>query len=238
MLKYQKFTSLIAAGAFAIVGLGVTGASAATLLNVTGDVDKSGGNPMLYSYNADFIRGTLYCSLGCEGLTISTASFTGASGDSGYPTVINATGFGTTNAELYVGGDSGADTELGQANMITSGNYLVGDKYNLDGSDNKEDYTWTTNAQYILLKIGNLPDVTFIRNTGGYGNVFTYVKAEGGHGLSHFNGFGEYECPEGTPGCGGGVTPPSPVPLPAGMPLLLVGLGALGFMRRKSRKAA
>lgn len=46
-------------------------------------------------------------------------------------------------------------------------------------------------------------------------------------------------CADGDPTCGGGgVTPPSPVPLPAGMPLLLGAFGLLAVVRRKFSKAA
>ncbi len=43
----------------------------------------------------------------------------------------------------------------------------------------------------------------------------------------------EDDCPPGTPGCG-----LSPVPVPAGLPLILSGLGILGVLRMRSRKSA
>ena len=59
-------------------------------------------------------------------------------------------------------------------------------------------------------------------------------------GLSHFTLYA-YACTDNDPTCGGGgVTPPdpSPVPLPAGMPLLLGALGVMAIVRRKTAKSA
>ena len=237
-----KVFNLMAAAVVGISALFAASASnAATILNVTGDVDANNGRVTTYDYDADFIRGTLSCSLGCEGLTLSTLSFTGASDTTGYPKYQDSTGFGNINAELFIHDTNGASStanELIQINAVQGTTYTSGFKYELGGGDDGTDFTWTTNAEYILLKIGNFPDRTVIKNTGGYGNVFTFLQAPGGNGLSHFTSYGEYECPQGQhPDCGGGGVLP-PVPLPAGMPLMLGALGLLAAVRRKTRKAA
>jgi hypothetical protein len=229
-----SFKTVLAAGVVGVLALAASSASAATL-SITGDItfENLGGGGKEYTYDPAIERAELECTLGCEGLKINLAEFSQTLSGGSFlsnPDIDDADGFGVGFAELFIGEPK---DELSYINSIVGdGTYASGVKTEEGG----DFYEWTTNAEYILLKIGLDPNMTIIKNTGGYGNVFTYRQSDGGQGLSHFTSYGEYECPTGDPRCGGGVLPP--VPLPAGMPMLLGAFGLLAVVRRKFSKAA
>jgi len=70
-------------------------------------------------------------------------------------------------------------------------------------------------------------------------NQLSYTSAD--HGSTFTDGaFGFYNYSQGSveyAGITSAVVPPSPVPLPATLPLLMAGFGALGLMRRRRRAA-
>jgi hypothetical protein len=204
MSKYQKFTSLVAAGAFAIFGLGVTSASAATL-----------STPGLTTCSTT----NLTTSLACEGQydgNDSNALVEGLFGYSGWIQIAKVEGSSGTSGILTTTAASDAKSGTWAADLSSYEVVMAV----LKGSNEFSAYLLNLNF-----------------NSGTWSTTALLNNGENQPNLSHFSLYSN-TCLTNDPNCGGGVKPPSPVPLPAGMPLLLVGLGAFGFMRRKARKAA
>jgi hypothetical protein len=197
-------------------------ASAATTFDILGSATLNGNNA---NYNSTTVSAEFSCSLGCEGINSSATSNT--NDPLSLPTVSTFTGFVSGFSDLFIDGNSSsAANEALFVKDITGVTYAATTQ-NTSGIVNGN-VSFTTSALYILLKIGNEPNLTIIKNTGGLNNIFTYTsKAGEGSGLSHYSEFGTYN--------GGGGTV---VPLPAGLPLMLSGLGVMAFLaRRKARKA-
>lgn len=162
-------------------------------------------------------RGTFVCSLGCE-----AAWF-----DSNDPTIATVTSWSSTEGDL-IWNTGGAPDSTNFVNDVLGTSYDKDDDRTETARGGLENTSFVSNAEYILFKIGTTPNVGLIKNTGGFGNLFTYTAVSGvGAGLSNTQEFGEYPDPSG------GV-----IPLPAGLPLILSALGLTGLLRLRHRKSA
>ena len=137
-------------------------------------------------------RFTVSCTLGCDAYEGTTPTTWGLDGD------------------LFETGNSGSATEIAKVNAIT------GETYTSMTKDETGTETFTSNAEYILIKIGRGPNVGLIRNALA-GNMFTFTATGQGAGLSHVTEFGQV----------------SAVPVPASVWLFGTALiGFIGFSRR------
>jgi hypothetical protein len=162
------------------------------------------------TYTADDDRGQLNCS-SCEGLLSNLV--TGVY-DANVPSAGTASGFSATSVDLFFLGNASDAQELAFVNAVTGQSFSSGTK--LDGGGG--DKVFSTDAEYILLKIGAKPDFALIHNTGGL-QTFSYVAFQGeGAGLSHYALFG-------------GTTT---VPEPSILAILGLGVLLLGFLRRRT----
>jgi len=124
--------------------------------------------------------------------------------------------FSLTNALLYDLPNASTATELAFVNTATGSSFLSGAKT----SGNSGSMTFTTDALFILLKIGRDPNTTIIQNTFGKGLEISWSAFSGqGAGLSHYTEYGTA----------------SVVPLPAAGWLMLAALGGLGLIGRRRR---
>jgi hypothetical protein len=226
MLKYQKFTSLIAAGAFAIFGLGVTGVAAVPVQSPVVDSETCDLRDLTTS--SDCI-GAFFRENDSGGFLDAIGS-DGAFGYNPWEYVNKVDNPALTDGVLEVAYNSGGLTGSWSANLseygssfefiavLKAGNafaaYLLGRDFtgNVISSG-----TWDTVA---------------LNTTNAQGDVIN-------HALSHFSLY-KYECTDNDLTCGGGGTSgPPPVPLPAAGWMLIAGLGGLAAMkRRKLNKAA
>lgn len=194
------------------------------------------GQGGIRTYDATTVRDVLTCDTGCQGLDSSATTNTEVKGSKkpkvdpvelALPTEGTATGFVDGYSDLFVTSNSSDASELAFVNAVTGGGFMSGTKTDGGGAST---FDFISNALYILFKIGSEPNVTIVKNLA-YGTAFSFEQVGQGAGLSHFTEFGEYEDPNG------GVTP-SPVPVPAALPLMLGGFGLAGVvLRRKKRNA-
>ena len=183
--------------------------ASANVLNLTGlNENIGGGNER---YEEEVLRATFDCAVSCLGSLSSAADETEHAGNVPFPdvTTVSAPSSATT-AELFELVNSGAQTEIDAVNLITGSSFTSFTKI-----DNDE--TITTDAQYILIKIGADPNYALIENTGG-AQDFDFSQFGQGAGLSHVSLFG------GT----------FVVSEPGILALFGVGLMLLGFMRRRA----
>ncbi len=121
-----------------------------------------------------------------------------------------------TNADAYDSGNASEANETVAINTLAGTSFLEADATK---SPSDPSPTFTTLAEYFLLKLGN--STVFIRNTSGGALDVVYNEAAGqGAGLSHFTEFGEVE-----------------IPIPGAIWLMGAGLAGLGFARRKAKAA-
>jgi len=99
-----------------------------------------------------------------------------------------------------------------------------GETFSDFSKDENPSTTFTSNAMYILFKIGNSPSIGVLKNNSGFLQEYTYSKSPNGHGLSHIA-----EAGKGLPE----MPPAAVIPLPAAGWLLLAGIGGLAAMRRR-----
>lgn len=121
---------------------------------------------------------------------------------------------------------SSAQAEADWVSSITGLSFTKDDaeagKTELGMGDNGDDFTFSTDALFILLKIGREPATTLVRNDSGGLLEINWMAVSGtGGGLSHFTEFGV-----------------APIPLPAAGFLLIGALGGLGFAARRRRRTA
>ena len=147
-------------------------------------------------------RFTLECSLGCEAYD--------APGDGG----VFAGGTWGAVGDLFVlsSSNSNVNEERLAVNIMTGENFALGSGI----KDESANPSFTSSAEYIMLKTGQAPNYGLIRSLFA-GNEFTFTQIATGTGLSHFTEFGTV----------------SAVPVPAAVWLFGTALiGFIGFSRR------
>ncbi len=132
---------------------------------------------------------------------------------SGSCTAWDGGNFAGTDGDLFSLANNSEALELATVNSVTGEtfNSLTKTQY---GTSNA---MFTSSAEYILIKIGQTPNVGIIQNLTA-DNKFTFTQIGSGAGLSHTSEFGKTT---------------TVVPLPAAGFLLLSAVGLLGFSRRR-----
>lgn len=216
MISIRNLAMMVGAAAFSAAM--ATGASAASITFYNSLAPNTGE------------RGTLTCtSIGCESGDFLALIAEAASGGPTYSATVGkmftvhppepAQQMEWVNANL-MGGDG------------PFGPFDPEDEYKTEIAGDGGNYTITTNALYVLLKIGggNTLQTALVKNASG-GELSLNWKGKPASGLSHFGEFGLVTIiidpdPEGEA---------SPIPLPAAGWLLIGGLGALVAVRRRKR---
>ncbi|WP_170157883.1 VPLPA-CTERM sorting domain-containing protein [Litoreibacter meonggei] len=183
-------------GILIVAALLPVGAVQASQVQVFNDVAASSGGP-------NGIRGTVNCSAACSVLTNAGGSF----------------GFGDPGElfEFPFNGNNPSN-ELTWMNSVLNTSYGLGDSSKVDSTSSGVNYV--TSFLYVILKIGQSPSHTILRNDSGGALTFSYDKASGAQGgLSHYVQVGQIPT----------------VPLPAGGMLLLSALGAFGLAKKRRR---
>ena len=173
--------------------------------------------PIVESTDTSAERAELTCGGLCEVL------FTQFSAG---PPVVDSV-FSTTEGRLFAV-DNSAQSEADWVNANTGSSFSKDDaedgKTELDELGvvvDKENFTFTTDAMFILFKIGFAPETTLVKNLSGGTLELTWKATGRGAGLSHYTEFGAVA-----------------IPLPAGGLLLITALGGLGIAVRRRRKVA
>ena len=91
-----------------------------------------------------------------------------------------------TDGDLFDLANNGEQTEIDEVNSITGETYTSLAKTDRGGVSSA---MFTSSAEYILIKIGQGPDVGIIRNLSA-GNKFTFTATGQGAGFSHSSEFG------------------------------------------------
>jgi hypothetical protein len=195
----------------------------------------AGGGASAATFNA-FDGSTSSYALTCTDCTIKAFDDTSNSANDGLAGVLSAlTGdaFGPINGSPASRDPSltGEDDEI---DFLTAIAALFGDTY-VSGSYAKDDDggngasgfndVTVTSGDWILWKTAAYAGVARVT---GIGSTSTF-SFSGSNELSHFAKISVSNDPDGDLNV---------VPLPAGLPLLVAGLGALGVLRAKKRKAA
>lgn len=147
-------------------------------------------------------------SLSCNGSAV-----TGCVGLTGAGSPAQPTGLGTvstTTADRYAGNPPQASAVAGRLNTL-AGTSFTGTGVGFNGADIGNATTFSTLAQWVVLRIGN--DNVFFRNDT---NGLVTVALSGITGLNQVRVFGE-------------------VPLPAAGWIMAAGLAGLGFAGRRKR---
>lgn len=182
----------------------------AGLITIYGDYSPGPSGPEIY-YDATVARGTLECSISCEGLTSSLVS---GEYSANVPQLSTADGWSSGSADVFYLGNNGISTELSLINDYSSEVFESAVQADTGGSST---YGFISVAELLLFKIGASPDMFLIRNTSGLEQTYSYTGFSGlGSGLSH-------------------VTTAS-VPEPGSMSLLAAGLIFMGLMQRQRKR--
>jgi hypothetical protein len=212
MKSLRNFKAIVAA--VIVVGSGLMGSvSVASTLTAYGSYSSPPPGPSI-TYDAGDDRGTLACNMVCEGLLSNLASGI-------YPATVpdasTADGWSGTAVDAFAIPSNSPTTEVGFVNAVLGTSFAAGTHV----LGNSGSMSFTSSAAYILIAIGQSPDMLLISNTSGVEQTFTWTAFDAsGAGLSHYTEFGMAN-----------------VPLPAAGFLLFGALGGLGFIARRKRKA-
>ena len=188
--------------------LSLASTSNAGLITIYGDYSPGPAGPEIY-YDATVARGTLECSISCEGLTSSLISGV-YSAD--VPELSTADGWSSISADLFHLDNNGIATELSLINSFSTEPYDRGTQTDTGGADS---YDFSSVSEYLLFKIGASPDMFLVRNTSGQVQEYSYTGFSGlGSGLSHVTS----------------------VPEPGSISLLAAGLIFIALMRRRASR--
>jgi len=193
------------AGVLTVAGLALAAPASADLTLLGLHTDTSGGN---VTYDATVDRGSVGCT-SCEGAITNLASGTYAAPR---PNASDHDGFSGTEADFFQLSNSSDASELAFIEAISGEDFTSGVKTDGGGGD----LVFSTDAEWILLKVGQEPNYAVIHNTNGL-QEFSF-DGDQGTGLSHWTAFG-------------GTTTVSE---PGMLALFGVGLMLLGFMRRRA----
>jgi len=192
------------AGVLTVAGLALA-APASADLNLLGlHTDTSGGN---VTYDPTVDRGDFLC-VSCTGATTDLAAGTYVAPR---PNAADFADFEATVADFFQLANSSQATELAFVEAITGEDFTT----QVQNPGGGGDLVIVTDAEYILLKVGQEPNYALIHNTGGL-QTFTFDGGQG-TGLSHYVLFGT-----------------STVSEPGMLALFGVGLLLLGFSRRRA----
>ena len=189
-------------------------AASANVITLYGDWLPEPNGPQI-TYVADDDRAQLTCSVGCE--TLLSGLLSGVN-NSNVPNVSTATGFSALTGDLFWLANNSLASETGFVNAVVDPDFATGTKTDGGGAEN---ITFTSSAEYVLIKIGADPNIALIHNTSGQEQTYTYSGLRGeGAGLSHYTTFG----------------PSSEVPVPEPGSVALLGLGLVGLAAVRRRR--
>ena len=163
------------------------------------------------TYDASVARGTLECSISCEGLIswLPSGVYT-----ANVPQVDTADGWSSNQADLFYLANNGIATELTFINEFAEPDYSNATKTPTGGVSN---YDFMSSSEYELFKLGAGPNMFLIHNTSGLEQLYSYTGFSGlGSGLSHITSVASVSVPE-----------------PGSLALLGAGLFSIGLIRRR-----
>ena len=190
--------------------LTVSASGNAGLITIYGDYNPGPSGPDSY-YDATVARGTLECSISCEGQISSWPSGTYSAE---VPPLSSADGWSPTSADVFYLENNAIATELGIINTFSSQVFESATQTDTGGAST---YSFSSIAEVLLFKIGASPDMFIIRNTSGQEQTYSYTGFAGlGSGLSHYT--------------------TASVPEPGSISLMAAGLILLGLMQLRKRR--
>ena len=177
--------------------------------------------PPPLDYDEDALRATVTCT-GCDVLDYAGGDIPNATdADPDRPNSADAAGFDSASGNFFInefGGNPEDEQDWVNAVLAQIGSLDTVDLGTKTDNPLDENNQFCSDAEYILLKVGQDPEYSLIHNTGGQ-QCFTYIAEEGtGSGLSHIVEYG-----------GNGT-----VSEPSILALFGAGLLVLGFLRRRT----
>jgi hypothetical protein len=174
--------------------------------------------PAPFLYDEDELRATVTCS-GCEILDYNGGDIVDTTTR---PNSADADDFDAAAGNFFInefGGNPEDEQDWVNAVLAAIGSSDTVDLGTKTEDPLNENNQFCSDAEYILLKVGQDPQYSLIHNTSGTEQCFTYLAEEGtGSGLSHIVEYGG----------NGEVSEPSI------LALFGLGLVMLGFLRRRT----